>query len=427
MKRKYIEELKEFLDQSPTAYQASGNIIYELEKNGYQHLDECDEWKLEKGGKYYLQRNQSAVVAFINGNTKPNANGYKLIGAHTDSPALKIKPLTETTVKGTRKLGVEVYGGPILSTWLDRELSVAGRVVIKVDDSFESRLINLIKPIGIIPNAAIHMNREVNSGFKYNAQNHLPIMMGTGSENNENYLKCLIADHLDVPMDDILDYDLFLYDPQPATLIGDVEDGYIIAGRQDDLSMCHAILVALLESNTSDATLVGVFFDNEEIGSRTLQGAASPFLATILKRISLTHGLNEEEHLISLRKSKLVSADLAHAYHPNFAGKHDPHYTPIMNKGPVIKINAGFSYATTAETSYFFEQLCKQADVPVQKIIGRSDVRSGSTIGPISSAGLGIDTVDIGSPVWAMHSVRETGGQADHFYMIEVLKEFYKD
>ncbi len=426
MNRKYVEELKEFLDQSPTAYQASSNIIYELENAGYKMLDECEEWKLEKGGKYYIQRNQSAVIAFINGTSSPKDFGYKLIGAHTDSPALKIKPLTETTVKGTRKLGVEVYGGPILSTWLDRELSVAGRVVIKVDDNFESRLVNLIKPLGIIPNAAIHMNREVNAGFKYNAQHHLPIMMGTGGENNENYLKGLLAEHLDIPMEDILEYDLFLYDPQPTSLIGEIEDGYIVSGRQDDLSMCHAILTSLIESEVSDSTLVGIFFDNEEVGSRTLQGAASPFLATILKRISIAHNLNEEENLIAIRKSILVSADLAHAYHPNFGDKHDPAYTPVMNKGPVIKINAGFSYATTAETSYFFEQLCQKANVPVQKIIGRSDARSGSTIGPISSALLGIDTVDIGSPVWAMHSVRETGGQADHIYMIEALKEFYK-
>jgi aspartyl aminopeptidase len=426
MSNKYILELKEFLDESPTAYQASGNIIYELEQNGFKELDETEEWKLKPGGKYYVCRNQSAVIAFINSKALPTLNGFKLIGAHTDSPSLKIKPLTEKCIKGNRKLGVEIYGGPIISTWLDRELSIAGRVVIKDDKNFESRTIDIRKAVGIIPNAAIHLNREVNSGFQYNAQHHLPIMLGTGGVDDEAYLKKLVAEHLDIEPQDVLEYDLFLYDPQPATLIGTEKDGYIISGRQDDLAMCHAILKALVESKAADTVLVGIFFDNEEVGSRTLQGAGSPFLASILKRISLTHNLSEEGYHIALRKSKLISADLAHAFHPNFSEKHDPDYAPVMNGGPVIKVNAGFSYATTAETSWYFEELCKKAGVPVQKIIGRSDARSGSTIGPISSAQLGIDTVDVGNPIWSMHSIRETSGQSDHGHMINVMKEFYK-
>jgi aspartyl aminopeptidase len=286
-------------------------------------------------------------------------------------------------------------------------------------------LIDFATPLAIIPNAAIHMNREVNKGFEYNAQNHLPaILQAATLEQTGQTVKELLAETLKVDLDDIGETDLFLYDTAKAQRIG-IRGEMLACGRLDDLAMSHGILISLLESKAAVQTQVGVFFDNEEIGSQTLQGANSSFLKDILERIGMAMKLNSEQQMIALRKSFMVSCDMAHAYHPNFADKHDPAYTPLMNQGPVIKLNANFRYATTADSSARFEAVCAQSGTPVQKIINRSDMPCGSTVGPMTSAALSIPAVDIGNPMWAMHSIRETMGVYDHEYLINALTWYY--
>lgn len=432
MKTPHIKGLIEFLNNSPTSFQASEQIEKQLLQKGFIKLDETEEWKLNPGKKYYLVRNQSAIVAFVMGKKKPNQSGFHLAASHLDSPALKIKPEGFKTERNYAKLSVELYGSPIISTWLDRELSIAGRVLInkanskkEIADNPKSVLIDLKKPIAIIPNAAIHLNREVNKGFEYNAQNHLQaILQASVTGGNTKTLKEIIADHLKVKVTDIVDFDLFLYDPNPATQIGS-EKELIVSGRLDNLAMTHAILTSIIDSDAANKTSVAVFYDHEEIGSMTPQGAMSSFTKDILHRICYAQGLTSEQAMIAFRKSFLISADMAHAVHPNFAEKHDAAYMPLINHGPVIKLNASQRYATTTESSVVFEQVCQKAKVPVQKIINRSDMPSGSTIGPIASSKLSIPTVDIGNPMWAMHSIRETMGVFDHEYLISALKQFY--
>jgi aspartyl aminopeptidase len=329
---------------------------------------------------------------------EPNVTGFRMAAAHLDSPLLKIKSDAVKQEKNYTKLFVELYGAPIISTWLDRELSIAGRVMVKTTDKitkktqYISKLVNLAAPIAIIPNAAIHLNREVNKGFEYNAQNHLTaIMQATGKDGKFKTLKEVIADAIQEKVQNIGEMDLFLYDPTPAHRIGNDAE-LLISGRLDNLAMSHAIGAAVLEGKSGETTRLAIFYDHEEIGSSTPSGADSSFTSDILQRINLALGLTPEQMLISYRKSFLVSTDMAHAVHPNFAEKHDSAYVPMLNHGPVIKINASQRYATTAESCACFEAICEQTGVPCQKIINRSDVPSGSTIGPIVSAKLSLKT-----------------------------------
>jgi len=421
MKTPHLKNLMEFLDSSPTSFQATVQIEKQLLAKGFVKLDETKEWKLLQGKKYYLIRNQSAVVAFVIGKKKPNLTGFKLAASHLDSPALKIKPDGDKQERNNTKLPVELYGGPIISTWLDRELSFAGRIMFKG----KPIIYNHGKPIAIIPNAAIHLNREVNKGFEYNAQNHLQAIIQAVQKNEKTKsFKEILASHLKVKQEDINGFDLFLFDPSNAALIG-ADKELLASGRLDNLAMSHAILSAITDSTVSDDTYMAVFYDNEEIGSSTPEGADSSFIRDVLNRISLAQNLSPEQTIIAFRKSFLVSADMAHAVHPNFAEKHDPAYMPLMNHGPVIKMNASQRYATTSESCARFEAICKKAGVPCQKIINRSDMPSGSTIGPIASSNLSIPAVDIGNPMWAMHSIRETTGVYDHEYLIKALSAYY--
>ncbi|TYB31678.1 MAG: M18 family aminopeptidase [Candidatus Mcinerneyibacterium aminivorans] len=429
-KKKLAKKLLTFIENSPTSFHATKNIKNKLESNNFKKLKEDEKWDLNPGNKYYLERNNSALIAFTYGKNNIE-NGFNLIGAHTDSPLLKIK--NEAVIKKHNyiKIGTEVYGGPIVHTWLDKELSIAGRVTVEEGGEIKSKLVNFEEPVAIIPNLAIHMNRKVNKGFEYNKQKHLPAIISTvnneddNSNNNKNFLKQLIADKINTKYESIYELDLFLYDITSPKVTG-IENEFVTAGRLDDLAMCHSILEALTNKDRYEATNIGIFYDNEEIGSRTYQGANSNFLRDTLERLIITEGGDRQDYFRAIANSFLISADQAHALHPNFSDKHDSNYAPVINKGPVVKLNANFRYATTSETASYFEKLCKDANVPFQRLANRSDMKSGSTIGPMTSSLLNVKTVDVGNPLWAMHSVRETGGVKDHFYMTEIFKKFFK-
>lgn len=418
-----IKDFAAFLNGSNSRFHASIEIKKRLDAAGFTYLAEDKALKIKTGEKYYISRQDTAIIAFVIG-TKPMAKaGFKLAASHIDCPSLKLKPDSIKTDKGICRCGVEVYGGPIISTWIDRELSVAGKVLIKDAKGLRSEFIDIKKPIAIIPNAAIHLNREINKGFEYNKQNHLQAILSV-KESSGNPLYALIAKHLKVTESDICETELFLYDPSPAAIIG-IEGEMIAAQGLDNLAMTHAILSALITVNKPQQTAVGIFYDHEEIGSQTPQGAFSSLLAEILERLCLATNQTREDYYLALRNSFLISSDMAHAYHPGYADKYDPDYAAYMNKGPVIKLNANHRYASTADSTARFIALCDAAKAPYQKFLVRSDMPCGSTVGPIVAAQLGLEAVDIGNPIWAMHSIRETGGLLDHGYLVDVLTEFY--
>ena len=424
MMERHINDLLSFLDEGPTAFNASLAITRRLDKAGFTRIREQDAWQLKPGGKYYLVRGETAVMAFVIGSEPLTQSGFQIAASHIDSPSLKIKGASQKSVANTSKVGVEVYGGPIVHTWLDRELGLAGKVMVKEKKELKTHLVNIDKPIAIIPNAAIHMNRELNNGFKYNAQAHLTAILATGSE-EEKPVKALVAKELNIDVEQIVDCELYFYDLAKATRLG-VDKSMISSGRLDNLAMTHAILTSLTNAKKPKGTCVAAFFDHEEIGSTTLQGADSSFLDTILKRISAQMKCSTEDHFRALSQSFLISADMAHALHPAYMEKYDPDYSPLINKGPVIKINSNHRYASTAGSSQHFIRLCNEAEVEYQKFMVRSDMPCGSTVGPSVSALLGIPTIDIGNPMWAMHSVREVCGTKDHCDLIKVLNKYYR-
>lgn len=417
-------DLVSFINSSPTAFHACNTIVEHLKGNGFSAVSEKDTWKLIPGGKYYVERNNSALVAFVCGQKNAWDAGFRLMGAHTDSPALRVKPRGELLKEVYNSVRVESYGGAIHSTWLDRELGLAGRIFIRQKSQISSKLVNSSRPVAIIPNLAIHMNREVNKGFEYNPHTHLSAILGASeSPAKAGLFLDFLSSEAGVSSSDIVDADLFFYDASPSKICGIAND-FIVSPRLDNLAMCHAIVSAIVGAPEASHTNVAFFFDNEETGSCTYQGADSSFARDILERIVLTHKGSREDYLRSLSHSFMVSADMAHALHPNFSEKHDEKYAPVINGGPVIKQNGNNRYATTAETAAMFENMCTNAGSPVQKLINRADVPCGSTIGPMSSATLGVRAVDIGNPMWAMHSIRETAGTRDQELMIKVLSYF---
>ncbi len=427
--KELAEDLISFIDNSPTAFHAVDLTRELLLENDFEELFLEDKWELEKGGKYFTIKNYSALVAFKIGQNELEEEGFRLVGAHTDSPGFKIKPNPEMLVNNSYlKLNTEVYGGPILSSWFDRPLSLAGKVSLEGDHPLDPDefLIDFEKPLMIIPNLAIHMNREVNSGFEYNAQKHtLPLVAMVNEEfEKENFLLNLIADELEVEIDRILDFELYLYATEKGQLIG-LNEEFISVGKLDNLGMVHAGINGLIDSQGTDATNVLIAFDNEEVGSTTKQGAASPMVKNILKRISLSLGKDEEEFLRALERSFIISADQAHAIHPNFTEKADPTNQPVINAGPVIKMAANQAYTTDSTSGAIYEYICRLAKVPVQRFTNRSDARGGSTIGPISSTQLNISSVDIGNALLGMHSVRELGGVKDQYYVYQSFIEFF--
>lgn len=424
------KNLIDFIYESPSAFHAVKSIKKILNKKGFIELGEGERWELQKGGKYFVIRNDSAIISFIVGSGIIAKKGFKIIGAHTDSPSFRIKPCPEIISENNYiKLNTEVYGGPILNTWFDRPLSLAGRVTIKGKDLLypEAALVNIKRPIMIIPNLAIHMNRSVNKGVELNRQTDVLPLLGLINDTLEkdNLLIKTIAKEFKIEPEEILDFDLFLYEYEKGKIMG-LNNEFVSSSRLDDLEMIHAGVTALSNSDVTDATSILACFDNEEVGSSTKQGADSEFLASTLERIVISFGGDREDYFRSLYKSFMISADAAHAVHPNRGDKSDPTNRPIINKGPVIKISSNQKYTSDSNTASVYEAICKKAKIPVQKFVNRSDETGGSTIGPISSTHVGIRTVDMGTPLLAMHSVRELCGVEDHAYVEKSFEEFYK-
>ena len=416
-----IQSLLDFIDRSPTPFHAVQEMAGTLSNKGFVELKETDAWRLTPNGRYFLTRNDSSLIAFVVG-SKP---GFKIIGAHTDSPNLRLKPQAVYAKNGYLQLGVEVYGGVLLSTWTDRDLSLAGRVILSGKKNPPTRLVRFGQALLRIPQLAIHLNRDVNKkGLVLNEQNHLPPIFSMQNKSAPNeILKKMVARELKCKPTDIMGLELSLYDTQLGALAG-AEREFIFSGRLDNLASCHSAVHALTESTMKDPlTRVIAFYDHEEVGSETAQGAGSPFLKDVLERITLSE--KREDFLRALANSFFISADMAHAIHPNYSDRHDSQHMPIINGGPVIKSNAGQRYATDAVSSVWFESLCKKAGVPVQKFVVRSDLGCGSTIGPITAANLGIRTVDVGNPMLSMHSIREMAGVNDHELLIRAFKEFF--
>ncbi|SHH29431.1 M18 family aminopeptidase [Clostridium grantii] len=423
------KDLINFIEESPTAFHAVSEAKKLLEANGFKELKEEEQWVIKENSKYFTIKNNSAMIAFEIGNGKIRKKGFKIVGAHTDTPCFRIKPNAEIIKENSYlKLNTEVYGGPILNTWFDRTLSLAGRVILKGENIMEPKIsfINIKRPLMVIPNLAIHMNREVNKGIEINPQNDtLPLLTMVNEElEKENVLLRLIAHELKVDYKEILDFDIFLYEYEKGSIIG-LQNEFISSSRLDDLEAVHAGLKALLESGVNEGVNVLALFDNEEIGSATKQGADSNLLSNTLERIVYSLGGNRAEFFRALANSFMISADGAHAVHPNNVDKSDPTSRPIINKGPALKVSANQKYTSDSYSSSILIQICEKAEIPMQKFVNRSDERGGSTIGPISSTHLNLNAVDIGIPMLAMHSIREMVGVKDHYYMYNLLKEFY--
>lgn len=424
-----VQHLLDFIDASPSPWHVIKSVEAQLASFNFKKLDETLSWSLESGGRYYVVRDESSVIIFVLGQKPLVETGFKMIGAHTDSPGLRIKPNAATGVDGLLRLGVEIYGGPILATFTDRDLSLAGRVNYKdTNNNIVSALINFDRPLLRLPNLAIHMNRMVNEdGLKLHKQNELPLILSALAQEclPQTYFSELLQEQSACEAERILSWDLAVYDTQKGVFWG-AENEFYANSQLDNLASCHAALQGLLDDTVleNEATLVCAFFDHEEIGSESNKGADGSFLGDVLKRISLVTENNKEDFTRALAKSFMVSADMAHAYQPNFPLAYDPDHKVFVNKGPVIKVNANQRYSTESVSQAMFVDWCEQAGVPYQKYSHRSDLACGSTIGPITSARLGIRSVDVGNPVWAMHSIRESAGVLDHGYMIKVMKKF---
>ncbi len=440
--RDHALALVHFIDQSPTAFHATRSVASALDAAGFRALDECDEWLIEPGDRCYITRNGSSIVAFVVGEESPTEGGFRILGAHTDSPGLKLKPSPVLGRNGYLQLGVEPYGGVLLYTWLDRDLTIAGRVFVADESSGElhSYLVDLQVPIARIPSLAIHLDREVNTkGLVLNPQQHLAPLVGIrpSEQPGATTLAQLISGEIkrtlgvDVRPEEVAEFDLQLVDTQKSSLGGE-DECFVFAPRLDNLASCHAGLTALIDSlaehPTTRATRMIAFWDNEECGSRSMQGAAGPFLRQVIERIVEVRAAGEGQALPrAIASSFLVSADMAHAIHPNYSDRHEPSHAPLLGKGPVIKLNSNQSYATDGESAGVFTALCRASGFEPQRFVVRSDLPCGSTIGPISAALLGIKTVDVGNPMLSMHSIRELAGTEDHAKMVAALTHFFGD
>jgi aspartyl aminopeptidase len=409
--------LLEFLAESPTAAHSVEQARNILNSNGFEELKESNEWVLNPGDRFYVIRSGTSIVAGIPGMTSPGENGFRIIGAHTDAPGFRVKPDPERTTDSLTTLGVEVYGGPILATWFDRDLGIAGKLVLESEGRLEQRLFDLRRPLCRMTTPAVHLNRTVNKeGFKVNEEDNLPPIL-TGIEGGLDRLLEEAAASAGVGREKIASWSMEPYDIQPPA-IGGLDREFVFSGRIDNAAMCHAALEALLASGNDRQSRIIALFDSEEVGSMTVNGAGSGFIGSILERLCSSR----QQMFRALARSILVSADGAHAVHPNYADKHDRKNRPRLNGGPVIKINAGEKYTTTPLTSAYFSQCAKLAGVEVQTYVNRSDMPCGTTIGPITATRTGIPTVDVGNPMLSMHSVREMAGVKDHSYMIRALE-----
>lgn len=418
------KELAKFLENSPSVFHAVDNMENILTREKFTRLYENQRWALSPGGRYFVARNSSSLIAF----TIPDHDfkGLRIMASHSDSPTFKIKENPELETDGHYiRLNVERYGGMLCAPWFDRPLSVAGRVIVKdpVSGSFLTKLVNIDRDLVLIPNLAIHMNREANNGYKYNAQKDMLPLYGDLSA-KDTFIKT-VADAAGVRESDILGHDLFLYNREKASIWG-ASGEFISCGRLDDLQCTFASLKGFLAGKKQEYMALHCVFDNEETGSGTKQGAASTFLYDTLTRIHDSLGLTREDYLIHLADSLMISADNAHAVHPNYTDKADPSNRPYLNSGIVIKFNANQKYCTDGISAAMFRDICRTADVPVQTFTNRSDMAGGSTLGNISNTQVALNTVDIGLPQLAMHSPYETAGVKDTGYLIRAAEEFFR-
>lgn len=425
----------DFMQRSVVNFWAVDTIKKMLEAKGFTKLENSDPWHLEPGKGYYVTQNDSAIFAFVPGQSRKDALSpvpYRIISAHSDSPGFRVKPNAEILSDGRMlKLNTEVYGGPILYTWFDRPLSLAGRVILRGKDTLhpQTRFVRFEQPLMTIPHLAIHFNRSVNDGNPLSKQKDMLPVVGRLPEGEEarGWLTRRIAEKLEVKVEDILDYDLSVYDTTGPETVGAYGD-FITCGRLDDLSMAHASITALIESldgESKNYTRVVAIFDNEETGSGTKQGAGSPILDYILRRINLGNGGDEALYMQAVAESFMVSADNAHGVHPNYVEKQDPTNHPVLGDGPVIKINANCKYMTDAASAAVFAEVCRKADVPVQYFVNHSDVAGGSTLGNILTSQIPLRGVDMGAAMWAMHSARETASLRDHEYITRAFTTFF--
>lgn len=435
------KKMMEFIWNSPSCFHAVNNFALGLKAKGFSELPESEKWNISAGGKYFVRRNNSSIIAF----TVPESgkfSRFSVTASHSDSPSFKIKENQEINAEGCYvKLNVERYGGMLCAPWFDRPLSVAGRVICRRKDSdkisFEERLVDVDRNLLMIPNLAIHMNRDANSGYEYNAQRDmLPVFscskgFGSDEENKKaekNHFMEVVAESAGVNAEDIISYDLFLYNRQEGIFWGEKNE-FISSPKLDDLQCawsCYEGFVSA-EKNESDSVNVFAVFDNEEVGSQTRQGADSTFLKDTLKRLNVCLGNDEENYYAAVASSLMISADNAHAVHPNYAEKADPVNRPVINGGPVIKFNAAQKYATDGISASVFKALCDSVKVPYQTFTNRSDMAGGSTLGNISGSQVSVSTVDIGLPQWAMHSPYETAGSLDAEMFVKVVEAFYKN
>ena len=427
--KSFAREVIEFIDESPSTYHVVKNCSDILDENGFERIMPREKWEIKKGGKYFLKKSSSTIIAFTVGEDFDVKNGFKIFGAHTDSPCFRIKPNPEIVTENVVRLNTEVYGGPILSTWFDRPLSIAGRVIVKGENSFFPRTvkIKIDEPLLTIPNLAIHQNREVNNGVKIDKQNDVLPVISLINKNfeREGYLERIILEKTGIKKEDIIDFDLYLYASEKGCLLGANEE-FMSSPKIDNLASVYTGLIGLLEAEENqDRINIFVAFDNEEIGSATKQGADSNYLLNTLERISLALGLSRGDFLQMLESSYILSADAAHAAHPAHLGKTDPTNRGKINEGISIKISAKQKYTSDGYSIAVIKQLIEGTEIQIQPFVNESNELGGSTIGPISSTHLDIDGVDLGVPMLAMHSVRELCGIFDVFYLKELAKEFF--
>lgn len=426
----YLEGLIDFIKSSPTPFHAVATMSARLDEQGFQQLSEADAWDVQQPGRYYITRNDSSIIAFSLANDLAE-NGIRMVGTHTDSPCLKVKPNPEIVKNGFLQLGVEVYGSVLLNPWFDRDLSLAGRVsCLDNDGVLKNVLVDFERAIAIIPSLAIHLDREANESRKINSQTDIPpVLMKLPDDEKhkkatpdfrELLAKLVSKQQPEANIARVLEYELCFYDAQPPAVIGLHQD-FIASARLDNLLSCYTGLISLLKAG-DDRNCLLVCNDHEEVGSMSASGAQGTFLDSVLQRLCSS----SENMARMIDRSVLISADNAHGIHPNYPDKHDSNHGPVINQGPVIKTNANQRYASNSETSAMFRNLCDQADVPVQSFVVRTDMACGSTIGPLTASGIGVKTIDVGVPSFAMHSIRELAGRWDGYYLYRALREYFK-
>ncbi|MCX7028162.1 MAG: M18 family aminopeptidase [Spirochaetes bacterium] len=426
------KNLCDFIDSSPTSFHAADNIAAHLFAHGANILDEAKSWALEPGVPYFVSRGGNSIIAFRLGTGRFGETGYALAGAHTDSPGLKVRSKGERLDHSIRRIAVDVYGGAILSSWLDRPLCLAGRALVREDGEAREFLFTTGKPIGIIPNIAIHLNREINKGFEYNAHQHLPVLVETLKaepvEGGPSWVEAIVASELDIDPGKLAGVEAFFFDGQKAVIFGaheGIDGGLVNAPRLDDLAGCQAILEAFCASKPGIGTQVACFLEAEEVGSMTAQGANSSFLRDILARAALASGSPYEDFYRATPRSLCLSMDLAQALNPAYADKYDETFSPLLGKGPALKVNVNQRYATDLRAEVLFAELCAEAGIPWQRYMAKADSQPGTTIGPISSSRLGLRTMDVGQPLLSMHAVRETLDAGDQEASVALVKAFY--